>query len=244
MCVYEANARVAKSELQRENGELRRQNALSGQILRALRSDRQVSSILQLLKDQEGLALIAKIANSPSIESSINSPSEGKPAVKEGLMEPKHESKGSHSPDRATETAPSEIRYPWITAPCDEQLTKHLFSLYWTWIHPAYLLFSMEQFIEGYKTGNEEHCSAFLVAAVCAAACDLLSPHWTSMSGKIPDIAALRRDFVAKAIRQEVLADRGARTWLEASRVMLIVNSRAEVSCLTRATEFMPDDGG
>lgn len=236
MCVYEVNARVAKSELQRENGELRRQKALSDQILHALRSDRQVSNICQLLRDQEGLALIAKVANS---ESSVSSPEEVTSAANEELLQPKYECEDCRSP--GTVTTPSQVLHRWIAVSCDDQLTKHLFSLYWTWIHPAYLLFSMEQFIEGYMTGNEEHCSAFLVAAVCAAACDLLDPHWTSISGQVPDVVALRRGFVAEAIRQEELADRGARTWLDASRVMLIVNSRSEVSSLTPDTGFVQD---
>lgn len=235
--MYEVNARLKKRELQHENAELRRHNALSDQIIHALRSDRQVSNILQLLKDQEGLALIANVANSPLIESSVSSPSEGMSEANQELLRQRYESEVCHKSDIAT--PPTKILSPWVAAPCDEQLTKHLFSLFWTWIHPAYFIFNMERFVGGYETGNEEHCSAFLVAAVCAAACDLLDPHWTSISGEVPDIAALRRDFVAKAIHQEALADRGARTWLEASRVMLIVNSRSEVSRLTRAMGFV-----
>ena len=234
--------RVAKSELQRENGELRRQKAQTDQIFHALRSDCQVSNILQLLRDQEGLSLIAKIANSPSAESSVGSPSEAWPVANEEPCRWKYGSEECHSPETAT--APSKLLYSRIAALQDEQLITHLFSLYWTWIHPAHHLFSMEQFIEGYKTGNEEHCSAFLIAAVCAAACDLLGFHWTSLSGKIPDVAALRRDFVAEAMRQEGLADRGTSTWLDASRVMSIVNSRSEVSDSTRATNFVQDGGG
>lgn len=236
------NARVAKSELQRENGELRRQKALSDQIFHALRSDCQVSNILQLLRDQESLPLIAKLANSPSAESSVGSPSEAWPVANEEPFQRKYGSEDCHSPETAT--APSNFLHPRTPAFHDEQLIKHLFSLYWTWIHPAYLLFSMEQFIEGYKTGNKEHCSAFLVAAVCAAACDLLGPHWTSISGKVPDVPALRREFVAEAMRQEGLADRGTRTWLDASRVMFIVNSRSEVSDSTRATGLVQEGGG
>lgn len=223
------NARVAKRELQRENGELRQQNALSDQVFHALRSDFQVPNILQLLRDQESLALIAKIVGSPSPDSSVYSPSEDKSVESGGLLQQKHDSESCHSPETAP--APGEVPHPWIAAPCDEHLTKHLFSLYWTWIHPAYLLFNMEQFMEGYKTGNEEHCSAFLIAAVCAAACDLLGHRWAGVSGKVLDVAALRRDFVAEAIQQEGLADKGTRTWLEASRVMLIVNSRSPSSC-------------
>ncbi len=241
MCVYEASARVAKKELLRETDELRRQNALSDQILHALRSDHQVSTILQLLKDQESLASIVKVAISPSVESSVISPSEGKSASNEGVLLQRLESEDCHGP--APAMVPGNVLRPWIAASYDQRLIKHLFFLYWTQIHPAYLLFNMEQFIEGFETGKEEYCSAFLVAAVCAAACHLLGPLWTSISGKVPDIANLRRDFVVEARFQEALADRGARTWLEASRVMLVVDSRMEVSCLTRATGFSHFEG-
>ena len=245
MCVYEINARVAKKELQRENSELRRQKAQSDQIFHALRSDWQVSNILQLLRDQEGLPLIAKIANSPSVESSVGPPPDFTSLAHEELLPLKTESEDGHGSELAT--TPSNVLYPWIAASYDEHLVKHLFSLYWTWIHPAYLLFSMERFIEGYNTGDQEHCSAFLIAAVCAAACDLLSPYSTCVSGKVPDVAALRRDFVAEAIFQETLADRAATTWLDASRVMAIVNSRSEASspsCSTCATGFGQGEAG
>ena len=233
MCVYEATARVAKEKLLRETDELRRQNALSDQILHALRSDHQVPTILQLLKDQESLAVIAKVAISPSVEPSVIS---GSSVRNEGVLLQRLESEDCHSP--APATMPNSVGRRWIAASYDRRLIKHLFFLYWTQVHPAYLLFNMEQFIEGFEEGKEEHCSAFLVAAVCAAACHLLGPLWTSISGKAPDVAKLRRDFALEARFQEALADRGARTWLEASRVMLVVDSRMEVSCLTRATGF------
>ena len=102
----------------------------------------------------------------------------------------------------------------------------------------------MEQFIEHYETGNDEHCSAFLVAAVCVAASDLLGPLWTSISGNVADVATLKRDFIAEAILQEYLSDRSSKTWLEASRVMLAVNSSMEPSCLTPASGFSPGNGG
>ena len=245
MCIYEINARIAKKELQNENSELRRQRTLSDQIFHALRSDWQVSNILQLLRDQEALPLIAKIANSPSPESSVGSPPDFKSLAHEDFSPLKSESEDGNGSEVAT--TQSDVLHPWIAASYDEHLVTHLFSLYWTWIHPAYLLFSMERFIEAYNTGNQEHCSAFLIAAICAAACDLLDPRWTSASGKVPDVAALRRDFVAEAIFQETLADRTSRTWLDASRVMLIVNSRSEASspsCSTHTEGVGEGEGG
>ena len=244
-CVYGTNHRVAKRELQRENGELRERKALSDQIFHALRSDRQVLNILQMLRDQDDLASIANVAQSPSIESHVGSPTEVGSVAKEELLLDTCGSRDYHSPQMAT--VPSKVlcpwRDPWIAAFCDQQLIKHLFSLYWVWIHPAYNLFNMEQFVAGFKTGNEEHCSAFLVAAVCAAACDLLGPHWTALSGKIPDTTTLKQQFIAEAIRQEGLTDCRAKTWSQASRVMLFVTGGSEVSCSTPATGFVQNEG-
>ena len=222
-----------KRELQKENGELRRQKAVSDTIFHALRSRWQVSKILQLLTDHESLDLIAKIAaGAPPIEcstgslmagSSIGTPSPASSATDEELFMQKYETEDS-SQSQAETTAPA---CPWTATARDETLTRHLFSLYWTFLHPSSRLFSREQFLHGYDTGDQEHCTPFLVAAVCAAACTLLD---SRLPGRVPDAAALRRDFIAEAAFQEVLADRGARTWLEASRVMLIVHGRAEVS--------------
>ena len=206
---------------------------------------------MQLLKDDEGLALIAKVAELPLMDSSVGS-SVGSPSSEdtlvgdEGLLPQNRETEDYQNlaTASAAATAPTRVLCPWIATSCDQQLTKHLFFLYWTWIHPAHRLFSMEGFLEDYDTGNEAHCSSFLVAAICAAACDFLGPLWTSMSGRIPDVAALRRDFVAEATFQEILADRTARTWLEASHVMLIVNPRLEVSSLMRASDSAQYGGG
>lgn len=230
------SSQVAKRELQRENAELRRQQALSDQIFEALRSDSQAPNILQLLRNGESLALIAKVAKSSSVQCSVvSSPSEVQSMVSDqDMWNQKDEHKLWTDPEMAV--ASSEVLYPWTMASCDDHLIKHLFSLYWTWIHPAYPIFSMEQFIEGYRTGNKEHCTPFLVAAVCAAACDLLAPYWITLAGQVPDVFTLRRRFVAEAVRQEKSADRGATTWLEASRVMLLVKSRSQIPCMANAT--------
>ena len=74
--------------------------------------------------------------------------------------------------------------------------------------------------------GTEEHASIFLVAAVCAAACDLLSPAWTETLVVESDVATLKRNFIAEANRQEALAEVDAPTTLEALQVMRIVSLR------------------
>ena len=240
------SARVAKKELQHENGELRRQKALSDQILNALRSDWQVPTILQSLKDQDSLDCVANIANFPPPNPCVASPVQVAPVMIEIPPEQQQQLSSnptlSHALDADTDQ-PKRLHH-WTTISQDEDLIRHLFFLYWTWIHPAYLLFDMEQFINDYESGCEDHCSGFLAAAVCTAACDFLDPLWTSVSGKVADVASLKTGFMIEAMFQEGRTDRSARTWLEASRVMLVVNSRMDVSCLTRATGFVQEGVG
>ena len=66
----------------------------------------------------------------------------------------------------------------------------------------------------------------FLVAAICAAACDLLSPAWTETLVVDSDIGSLKRKFIAEANRQETMAEVNAPTTLEALQVMRIVDLR------------------
>ena len=64
----------------------------------------------------------------------------------------------------------------------------------------------MELFILGYAKDIGGHSSAFLVTAIYAAACELLSPPWINSLGKASDVATLRQYLVSEANKQEALA--------------------------------------
>ena len=223
--------------MQREINELRQKNLLSTQILDALRSNRQVPAILDLLKDQEDLGLVANFAKSSRATPSGDTPPS---AATENILQ--------GSSDQTSPSAVTGVKQE--PSPAPEQnvhrptpsllLIKHLLSLYWTWIHPAYPLFNMEFFIGDYMTGAEDHSSALLVAAVCAAACDLLSPPWVASLNTVEEVADLRQIFVAEVNIQENLADHSAQTSLEASQVMKLVDFRtatAESNSLKNAPQ-------
>ena len=216
--------------MQREIDELRRTNVSSTQILDALRSDRQVPAILNLLKGGGDLVLIADVANSSQATQSSVSPPFG---TSEGILQETCDSAVSKSVEamkQALTPVPKQISYCWTIAPYNQLLIMHLHSLYGTWIHPAYPLFNMKFFIQDYVTGAEGHSSAFLVTAVCAAACDLLSPPWVNALGKGSNITALKQSLVAEANKQEAVADHDAQTTLEALQVMKIIDFRSEAA--------------
>lgn len=206
--------------MQREINELRRTNVLSTQIFDGLRSNRHVPAILDLLKDQEDLGLIANVAKS---DQAIPSKDDQSSTATEDTVRGSSDGISAGSVTRVKEE-PSPAPENIVHLPTTNLLfIKHLFSLYWTWIHPAYPLFNMEFFIGDYMTGAERHSSALLVAAVCAAACDLLSPPWIVSLGNLEDI---RQIFVAEVKTQEKMSDPSAQTSLEASQVMKLVDFR------------------
>lgn len=63
--------------------------------------------------------------------------------------------------------------YQWTEVTSDERVLRHLFSLYFTWIHPVYTLFDEGAFFSSYQTKSWKHCCIVLVNAICAMACQL-----------------------------------------------------------------------
>lgn len=61
----------------------------------------------------------------------------------------------------------------WTNVTNDLTFIDRLFSLYFTWCHPFFVLFSRECFYKDFRTGREKYCSPLLVNAICAYACHL-----------------------------------------------------------------------
>ena len=75
-----------------------------------------------------------------------------------------------------TEDEPRRRKSPytiWTTVTRDEAFVRELLSLYFTWHHPFFQLFSEKNFREDAAAGNGDHCSKLLFNAVCAIACTL-----------------------------------------------------------------------
>ena len=241
-CIYEVNTRVSKEEMKREIIDLRRSHSLAMRVLNALAADRSVPRILKGLRAQEDLASIARlIESSPATEPEAmfeESPltEEHGESLYDSIMDTSPEdSQASYAPGNqlwtgfirnpSTRVDPNRPG-PWRTPLVNELLIKHLLSLYWVWIHPAHPILNMAQFFEDYEHCGNKHCSAYLINAICAAACDLLNPNWEQVPGKETDVAALKQHLIAEAAIQAALADPEAPTTAHASAVISLLNTR------------------
>lgn len=239
--------------MKRENNELRRGLNATTQILSALRSGHEVSSILQALQDHEDPTAIvqsslnsmssAQVKRSSSMDAcsttmsnisnhgsaysnpppAFESPStpvsamalDSNVSTPDSPRRSPFAKSASRTVDASSQTALSPLT-PILSTPktvcelrskacqgptdlSDHRMIKQLFSIYWVWVHPYHKILDMDQFVMGYETGNETHCSLFLVYAVCLAACKFLDPSWELVEGKSTDVAMLRRNLLAEA---------------------------------------------
>lgn len=206
-----------------EINDLRQKNVLSTKILGALASDHQVPAILRKLRDREDLVAIAQVADSPPSLPLTVRKTDDKDSTSHQHQTPHPDSSGYVK----KESISLESTTPrcWTTVVPEGLLIKHLLSLYCIWIHPAYPILSIPHFLEDYETGEENHCSAFLVNAICAVACDLLTPQWEEYPGSVTDTAVLQQKFIAEAAVQKASANLGARTTLLALGVLSILDT-------------------
>jgi len=224
------------------------------QCFNALATERDTPAILQELKDHDGLVNIAqgigssyapKPITNPSFTSDETSFDTTSNASYQGSQGPHGEQaqmKLKLIQERVAQEG-GKKSYFWNTSSVDDLLVTQLVSIYWVWIHPAHPILIMPQFIKDYETGAGEHCSTLLLYAMCAAACDFLSPSWERIPWKATDVAALRQHFIAEVTVQEASADRGVQTTAQALAVMSLVGTRlgessATVSCEAGSHSF------
>lgn len=106
----------------------------------------------------------------------------------------------------------------WTTVTTDKYLVKHLLSLYFTWVHPFYLLFSEELFFQGLNGKKLKYCTPLLLNAILALACNY---------SDLPAARAIANDpstagdhFFAEAKRLLFGTDKSSLTTVQALGVM------------------------
>ena len=88
----------------------------------------------------------------------------------------------------------------WTCVTTSQVLIRHLFELYFTWVHPVHMLFGEVDFLKSFHSGDVVYCSEALVNAVCAMACHLLDSPAPDLVGRdARDRMNLRDGFLAEA---------------------------------------------
>ena len=95
-------------------------------------------------------------------------------------------------------TDPSEADIPWTRVTTSHKLVGHLFDLYFTWVHPVHMLFSELDFKQDFRGNIDINCSASLVNAICAMACNMLESEDVDRRSRM-DAVTLRDGFMNEA---------------------------------------------
>lgn len=150
----------------KEINELRAQEKKYEKIFSTLASGSEhTPSILRWLQDGTSV---------PTIVESLSALTEDLPDSHiEGSLSPRYStySGGVDSPDHGMGFTSEGLH--WTTVTTDERVFRHLFSLYFSWVHPVHTLFNEGLFVNSYQTNSDKHCSHALVNAICAMACQL-----------------------------------------------------------------------
>ena len=127
----------------------------------------------------------------------------------------------------------SELRSRACRGPTDlsdHRLIKHLFSIYWVWVHPAHTILDMEHFVRGYETVSELYCTTYLIYAVCIAACEYLDPLWENVEGKSTDVAQLKQNLVegARMLESNMDPKHKSKPNIQASAILSFISGKSQ----------------
>lgn len=127
-------------------------------------------------------------------------------------------------PDGLLRSSTSESEIPWTNVSTNQKLIGHLLDLYFTWVHPVHMLFSETEFKKDFKHSQETHCSASLVNAICAMACNLHESEVVrDRRNVIGEVAIMREGFMTEAKRKLSLNSYGHMTSIQTFAVMYLV---------------------
>ena len=120
------------------------------------------------------------------------------------------------------------LEHSWTKVSNSSGLIGHLFDLYFTWIHPVHMLFNENDFKRDFRLRQETHCSAPLVNAICAMACNLHDDATMTQSWNVRENAqALREGFMGEAKKMAIWMPKERMTTIQAFAVMYLVELSA-----------------
>jgi len=180
----------------REMKELREKNDWVERILRALRSDTEGQEIVECLRNGESYKSIAGRLRRGHLGSIVKESPMAERQLSEAFMdlEMNAASDGTLGMDLYLS---DDTR--WTNVTTDDSLVDHLLALYFTWLHPTYLIFSEVHFMASYRNRSNLYCSAPLVNAICAMACRFFDSASEYNTKPRIDPSALGDQFMAEA---------------------------------------------
>jgi hypothetical protein len=234
-CTYDIDSdHRRKGALKRDIRQLEEENEKRDIILDALRkaSEADVDDIIQLVRSDESYDSIietikrmpikppSKSETTPTLEGAL-ADFAGKPSLKKS-GDNRHYGTTSNfaltgSDDELPMVAVDHIG-TWTKVTNDVDLIKHLLSLYFTWSHPLYLLFSEEVFFYALNNKKLKWCSPILVNACLALGCNYSDRPEARADPNDP--ATVGDHFFAEAKRLLNEDDRSCLTTVQALGVM------------------------
>lgn len=184
-CFYDVDSdHRRKAALKRDIEALKGQNDALGIIVASIRSstDAEVAEIVQQIRADEDLENIAE-----SLKKNVMLPERSGVKSAEGELSnligrPSRDELGvvkhfGHTSSLSLvsdgERSPMHLQSSevWTRVTRDAVFVEHLMSLYFCWVHPSYVLFSKEVFLDDMAEGRSKYCSPLMVNALLALAC-------------------------------------------------------------------------
>lgn len=165
-CVYEVQVKTAKEELVRKVKDLEaKYSVLKGSVQE---KDRWIESVLQLLNDENATGLLDRLRLGQACQTFFETLR--RPPMTSRTEFASLRQAGDVGVETASEGETSQ-RGTGVSLTTDEALLRHLMALYFTWVHPVYMLFSERHFMSSFRNNDSIYCSQPMINAMCAVSC-------------------------------------------------------------------------
>ncbi|MCJ1388678.1 hypothetical protein MMC18_001527 [Xylographa bjoerkii] len=165
-CYYELHTKTQKEAMIREIKELREKNTWVDQILKAIRTS-EGGEILKRLKNGETYEAISQSLERPPFPGFASLSPKSQIQLTKAIAEFGMDLAGERNAGALVEG------HGWTNVTHNEDLIDHLLALYFTWVHPVYMIFSENHFMASFKNRSDLYCTKALVSAILAMACHL-----------------------------------------------------------------------
>ena len=189
----------AQENLQSRNRELRETTEWLNIILETIRQDGHDKEIIARLRAGETHQNIADwLMGQVQVQKSVALPTPSRQGLL-NVVRGFEEDYRIEDSIRRVESGQSNLpEIVWTQISDSSTLIKHLFDLYFTWVHPVHMLFSEHDFLQAFRSNESRYCSPALVNSICAMGCHLLE-YDGSRKVETQQATTLREGFLAEA---------------------------------------------